>query len=27
MPKLSVSLTYKLNAVIRKLYFDARWTA
>jgi len=28
MPKLSVSLTYKLKAVIRKLYdFDARWTA
>jgi len=28
MPKLSLSLTYILNAVIKKLYnFDAWWTA
>jgi len=28
MPTLSVFLTYKLNAVIKKLYnFDAWWTA
>jgi len=28
LPKLSVSLTYILNAVIKKLYsFDAWWTA
>jgi len=28
MPKLSVSSTYRLNSVIKKLYnFDAGWTA